>query len=203
MFTGIVECTGVLQSAEKEGSNLHWWVASPVSDMLQVDQSVAHDGVCLTVTALRPGAHAVTLVAETLARSHLGLKKTGDRLNIERSLTLAKPLDGHLVQGHVDGIVTCIERRDVGGSWMFRFRFDPAHAPLLIDKGSVCLNGVSLTVIRPDRDAFSVTVIPYTLAHTTFRELQPGMACNVEFDLIAKYLLRWQELGYQAGPFSS
>lgn len=203
MFTGIVECTGVLQSAEPEGSNLHWWVASPVSDLLRVDQSVAHDGVCLTVTDLRPGTHAVTLVAETLTRSHLGRKKPGDRLNIERSLTLAKPLDGHMVQGHVDDIVTCIERRDEGGSWLFRFRFDPAHAPLLIDKGSVCLNGVSLTVIQPGRDTFSVTVIPYTLAHTTFGDLQPGMTCNVEFDLVAKYLLRWSELGQQSGPSPS
>jgi riboflavin synthase len=194
MFTGIVECLGEIRRVEREGSNVHLWVASPISGDLKVDQSVAHDGVCLTVTALTDGQHAVTLIEESLQRSHFRDTAPGRLVNLERALTLQHRLDGHLVQGHVDGLITCLERRDQDGSWIFRFGFDPQQAPLLIDKGSVCINGVSLTVVAPGRDQFSVAIIPYTFEHTTFRDLQPGMRCNVEFDLMAKYLLRWREL---------
>ncbi|HRW76750.1 MAG: riboflavin synthase [Lewinellaceae bacterium] len=194
MFTGIVECLGRIEAVEREGTNVHLWVSSPISDELKVDQSVAHDGVCLTVTALQPGRHAVTLVAESLQRSHFREIKAGRPVNIERAVSLQHRLDGHLVQGHVDGVMTCIGREDRDGSWWFTFRFDPASAHLLIDKGSICINGVSLTVIQPTRETFSVTIIPYTIDHTTFGSLMPGDLCNVEFDLVAKYLARWREL---------
>ena len=194
MFTGIIECIGTIQHVEVEGTNVHLWVQSPISDELQIDQSVAHDGVCLTVTALKPGHHAVTLVEESLRRSHFAGVQAGRRVNLERSVSLQRRLDGHLVQGHVDGVMTCLERSDRDGSWWFTFRYTPEQAHLLIDKGSVCINGVSLTVINPTRETFSVTIIPYTIEHTTFGDLQPGDRCNVEFDVVAKYLARWREL---------
>lgn len=195
MFTGIVECIGQIERVEKEGSNVHLWVVSSISDELKIDQSVAHDGVCLTVTSVEPGCHAVTLVAESLERSHFKNIKAGNAVNLERAVTLQHRLDGHIVQGHVDGVITCLKREDRDGSWWFTFQFSEEHAHLFIDKGSVCINGVSLTVIHPTRDTFSVTIIPYTIEHTTFGQLQPGDLCNVEFDLVAKYLARWRELG--------
>lgn len=194
MFTGIIECTGRIARIRKEGTNVEFLVESPISHELKVDQSVAHDGVCLTVTAIEDGAHAVTLIEETLQRSHLGSAREGQLVNIERAVSLQQRLDGHLVQGHVDGLLECISREERDGSWIFRFRFSPEHAHLLIDKGSVCIDGVSLTVVRPDRDSFGVAIIPYTFAHTGFQRLQPGDRCNVEFDLVAKYLARWREL---------
>ncbi len=196
MFTGIIECTGEVTAVIKEGTNVHIWVRSPITSELKVDQSVAHDGVCLTVTALKPHEHAVTLIEESLKRSHFSSIRVGQQINLERAVTLQHRLDGHLVQGHVDGIITCVERQDREGSWLFTFQFDPAQAHLLIDKGSVCINGVSLTVIRPGTDQFSVAVIPYTFEHTGFSAIQKGDKCNVEFDLVAKYLARWRETGY-------
>lgn len=195
MFTGIIECIGHIEKIEKEGTNVHLWVKSSISDELKIDQSVAHDGVCLTVTSVEPGCHAVTLVAESLERSHFKNSKVGCPVNLERAVTLQHRLDGHLVQGHVDGVMTCTERLDKDGSWWFTFQFPKEQAHLLIDKGSVCINGVSLTVINPTRDTFSVTIIPYTIDHTTFGKLHPGDLCNVEFDLVAKYLARWRDLG--------
>ncbi len=196
MFTGIIECTGEVTVVVKEGTNVHIWVRSPIAHELKVDQSVAHDGVCLTVTTLKPGEHAVTLIEESLLRSHFSSIKVGQPVNLERAVTLNQRLDGHLVQGHVDGLITCVDRRDREGSWLFTFLFNPEQAHLLIDKGSVCINGVSLTVIRPGFDHFSVAVIPYTFEHTGFSRLQNGDKCNVEFDLVAKYLARWRETGY-------
>ena len=196
MFTGIIECTGEVTAVIKEGSNVHIWVRSPITSELKVDQSVAHDGVCLTVTALKSDEHAVTLIEESLKRSHFSGIQVGQRVNLERAVTLQHRLDGHLVQGHVDGLITCVDRQDREGSWLFTFQFDAAQAHLLIDKGSVCINGVSLTVILPGMDQFSVAVIPYTFEHTGFSRLQKGDKCNVEFDLVAKYLARWRETGY-------
>lgn len=198
MFTGIIECTGRIARIRREGSNVEFLVESPISNELKVDQSVAHDGVCLTVTSLEPGAHSVTLIEETLLRSHFGSAREGQLVNIERAVTLQHRLDGHLVQGHVDGQLECLSRAERDGSWEFRFRFAPEHAHLLIDKGSVCIDGVSLTVVRPDRETFGVAIIPYTYAHTGFCRLQPGDRCNVEFDLVAKYLARWRELDASA-----
>ncbi len=195
MFTGIIECIGQIEKVNLDGTNVHLWVKSSISDELKVDQSVAHNGVCLTVTAVEPGCHAVTLVAESLERSHFSQVYAGQPVNLERAVSLQHRLDGHIVQGHVDGIMTCIDRQDRGGSWWFTFQFPKEHAHLLIDKGSICINGVSLTVINPTRDTFSVTIIPYTIDHTTFGNLQSGDLCNVEFDLVAKYLARWRELG--------
>ncbi len=195
MFTGIIECIGQIEAVEKEGTNVHLWVSSAISDELKIDQSIAHDGVCLTVTNIKPGQHSVTLVAESLERSHFRNIQVGSPVNLERAVSLQHRLDGHLVQGHVDGVMTCTHREDRDGSWWFTFHFDPASAHLLIDKGSVCINGVSLTVIQPTRDTFSADDHSYTIDHTTFGTLMPGDLCNVEFDLVAKYLARWRELG--------
>lgn len=200
MFTGIVECLGEILTVTRDRDNMEWWVRSPISASLKVDQSVAHNGVCLTVTAVEEDRHAVTLVAETLERSHFSKVQAGQIINLERAMTLQQRLDGHLVQGHVDGLLTCIERAERQGSWHFAFSFEPDQAPLLIDKGSVCINGVSLTVVQPTDRQFAVAIIPYTFEHTTFSQLQPGDRCNVEFDLIAKYLLRWRQLEQPASP---
>jgi riboflavin synthase len=194
MFTGIIECTGTIKRLVKEGSNIHMWVASPISQALKIDQSVAHDGVCLTVTHAEKEMHSVTIIEESLQRSHLASMTEGRLLNLERSLTLQTRLDGHIVQGHVDGVITCVEREDVDGSWRFRFQFPKEQAHLLIDKGSVCINGVSLTLIRPEVDTFEVAIIPYTFEHTNFHHIQPGDTCNIEYDIIGKYLARWRTL---------
>lgn len=194
MFTGIVECEGEIVHLVREGGNLHMWVTSPISHALKIDQSVSHDGVCLTVTEVLPDRHAATLIAESLQRSHFASVQEGRHVNLERSLTLETRLDGHLVQGHIDSRITCVDRKSEEGSWRFKFSFPVEHAHLLIDKGSVCINGVSLTVINPTRDTFEVAVIPYTFSHTNFRALRPGDTCNVEFDIIGKYLARWQSL---------
>lgn len=198
MFTGIIECTGRIARIRREGTNVEFLVESPISGELKVDQSVAHDGVCLTVTSLTPVGHTVTLIEETLQRSHFGMAREGQLVNIERAVSLQHRLDGHLVQGHVDGQLECLSREERDGSWVFRFRFAPEHAHLLIDKGSVCIDGVSLTVVRPDRETFGVAIIPYTYEHTGFCRLRPGDRCNVEFDLVAKYLARWRELDASA-----
>lgn len=194
MFTGIIETLGRVIEVEREGTNTHIRVQSNLSAELKVDQSVAHDGVCLTVTEVQGDTHAVTLIDESLQRSHFKAVQPGQIVNLERALTLQARLDGHLVQGHVDGMITCVSREDVNGSWIFTFRFDPSLAHLLIDKGSVCINGVSLTVVNPDDTTFSVAIIPYTFEHTGFKMILPGTVCNVEFDLVAKYLARWRTL---------
>jgi riboflavin synthase len=194
MFTGIIEAIGYVQHIRTEGTNVHITVASPISDGLRIDQSVAHNGVCLTVVALGPGTHTVTAIEETLIRSNLGLLQEGDRVNLERSMRSDGRLDGHIVQGHVDttGICTGIETRD--GSWYFHFSYLPSPEHLLVDKGSICINGVSLTVVNPIEDKFSVAIIPYTFGHTNFEQLQTGAKVNLEFDVIGKYIARYAAL---------
>lgn len=194
MFTGIVECTGIIREIIPFAEGVHMKVQSNVSSALKVDQSVAHDGVCLTVTEIVGDLHSVTLIKESLDRSHFRLVRIGDTLNLERAMSLDGRLDGHLVQGHVDDTITCMGIETTGDSWMVRFSFKDVHAPLLIDKGSVCINGVSLTVIQPTRQDFQVAIIPYTWAHTNLQKLHIGQICNVEFDLYAKYLWRWHNL---------
>jgi riboflavin synthase len=188
MFTGIIEATGRVRAIETDRSNVHFGVESGISNELKIDQSVSHDGVCLTVVEVGAGWHRVTAVEETLRRTKLGDWTIGTRVNLERCLPMGGRLDGHLVQGHVDEVVDCVEVVEMGGSWRYTFRYRPTPAHLLVDKGSVCLNGVSLTVVEPRDGLFSVAIIPYTWEHTNFRELVAGDRANIEFDIIGKYI---------------
>jgi len=194
MFTGIIEAKGHVIEAKREGSNVHFTLASAVSDELKIDQSVAHNGVCLTVVALSEGTHTVTAVEETLKRSDLGNWKEGQAVNLERSMKADARLDGHIVQGHVDATGTCVSIEEREGSWYFRFRYQPTEEHLLVDKGSVSINGVSLTVVEPKGEEFSVAIIPYTYEHTNFKEMQVGDTVNLEFDIIGKYIARYAKL---------
>lgn len=194
MFTGIIEALGKVEKIEKEGTNVHFTVASPICQELKIDQSVAHDGVCLTVIGLSEGAHRVTAVEETLKRSSLGDWKEGSLINLERSMRSDGRLDGHIVQGHVDATGLCTAVEETGGSWYYRFRYQPTEEHLLVDKGSVTINGVSLTVVEPREDQFSVAIIPYTYEHTNFGTMQPGDRVNLEFDIIGKYIARYVAL---------
>ncbi|MCO5275663.1 MAG: riboflavin synthase [Flavobacteriales bacterium] len=192
MFTGIVEQVGGVVEVRRQGANADLVVQAPMASELQVDQSVSHNGVCLTVVELMGDRYRVTAVEETLQRSNLGALRAGDEVNLERSLRLGDRLDGHLVQGHVDTTVECLVRQEHQGSWWFSFSL-PGQAELLVEKGSVCLNGVSLTIAALNDRSFSVAVIPYTHAHTTFRTLAPGHMANVEFDVLGKYVRRMLE----------
>ena len=188
MFTGIIEAAGTITAVEREQSNVHFTVQSPISAELKVDQSLSHDGVCLTVVALGDGTHTVTAVQETLNRTRLGDWQVGTVVNLERAMIAGGRLDGHIVQGHVDTVGECIDVQESGGSWYYTFRYSTDD--LLVDKGSVCVNGVSLTVVEPTDDTFRVAIIPYTHDHTNFRELRPGSSVNLEFDVIGKYIAR-------------
>ena len=188
MFTGIIEAAGTITTVEREQSNVHFTVRSPISGELKVDQSLAHDGVCLTVVELGDGTHTVTAIQETLNRTRLGDWEVGGIVNLERAMIAGARLDGHIVQGHVDTVGECVAVTESGGSWYYTFRY--ATDDLLVDKGSVCVNGVSLTVVEPTDDTFRVAIIPYTHDHTNFRELRPGSSVNLEFDIIGKYIAR-------------
>lgn len=194
MFTGIVESLGKITHLEKEGSNVHIHIASSISDELKIDQSVAHNGVCLTVVALTEGTHVVTAVEETLQRTSLGAWKVGDEVNLERAMRYNARLDGHLVQGHVDTTGTCTKIEEVNGSWYFHFEYPAEEAYILVDKGSICVNGTSLTVINPTINSFSVAVIPYTFEHTIFKHLREGDSINLEFDILGKYIMQHAKL---------
>lgn len=195
MFTGIIETMGTIARIEKSGSNIDFWVESNITSQLKIDQSVAHNGVCLTVVEIKEDRYRVTAVAETLARTNLGYWQEGQRVNIERSLKVGDRLDGHFVQGHVDATAVCVEKETLEGSWLFRFRFPKEFAALIIEKGSVCLNGVSLTVFNAGADEFTVTIIPYTHEHTNFHAIEAGTVVNIEFDVLGKYLLRHKQIG--------
>lgn len=194
MFTGIIEALGSVQHIEQDRSNVHFTIASPISGELKIDQSVSHNGACLTVVGLGDGTHRVTAVEETLRRTNLGQWKPGTLVNLERCLPIGGRLDGHLVQGHVDAVGTCVEILETGGSWRCAFRYQPTPEHLLVDKGSICLNGVSLTVVEPRDDLFSIAIIPYTWEHTNFKTLTPGDTVNLEFDVIGKYIARYMAL---------
>lgn len=191
MFTGIVEALGKVRHIEQDRTNIHFTIESPISEALKIDQSVSHNGVCLTVTGLDNGAHRVTAVAETLQRTNLGQWQPGTLVNLERCMPMGGRLDGHIVQGHVDKIAEVVSVADEQGSWRFRFRYQPSPEHLLVDKGSVCVNGVSLTVVTPSESEFSVAIIPYTWEHTNFHRLQAGDFVNLEFDIIGKYIGRY------------
>lgn len=190
MFTGIIESLGKVKRVEKDRLNVHFTIESSLSEALKIDQSVSHDGVCLTVVALGAGCHTVTAVDETLRRSNLGAWEVGKKINLERCMPMGGRLDGHIVQGHVDTTATCTEVLETGGSWRYTFRYQPSPEHLLVDKGSVCINGVSLTVVEPVDNLFSVAIIPYTWEHTNFQEIKAGDAVNIEFDIIGKYIAR-------------
>ncbi len=194
MFTGIIETLGTVTTIEKDRSNVHFTIESPISGELKIDQSVSHNGACLTVVGLGAGNHRVTAVEETLRRTNLGHWAAGTLVNLERCLPVGGRLDGHIVQGHVDAVAECVEVTETGGSWRFTFRYQPTPEHLLVDKGSVCLNGVSLTVVNPHDDLFSVAIIPYTWEHTNFKTLRPGDTVNIEFDILGKYISRYLAL---------
>jgi len=195
MFTGIIEATGTIRDIHSADGNRDFRIESPITGELKIDQSVSHNGVCLTVVDIDGDQYRVTAVAETLAKTTLGAWAIGDTLNLERSLRVGDRLDGHFVQGHVDAVAQCIAKEDQGGSWIFRFRFPPAFAPLLVEKGSVCIDGVSLTAFEVGDTAFTVTIIPYTYQHTGFNHIVTGDHVNIEFDVLGKYFLRQQSLG--------
>jgi riboflavin synthase len=189
VFTGIIETTGTLINSLTEGSNIHFTFSSPISHELRIDQSVAHNGVCLTVVALGNGTHTVTAIEETLQKTNLGALEIGSTLNLERCMPANGRFDGHIVQGHVDTTATCVAIEDKAGSWEFHFELETLEQGLLlVDKGSICINGVSLTVVKSVNKHFHVAIIPYTYTHTQFEKLKIGDKVNIEFDIIGKYL---------------
>ena len=190
MFTGIIEEIGKIVRIEREQANLHLYVKCSFTNELKIDQSVAHNGVCLTVVAIDGDVYQVTAIAETLAKTHLGSLKVGDAVNLERGMLLNTRLDGHIVQGHIDQTGTCSAIQEEAGSTRFTFEYNPSTGNVVIEKGSITVNGVSLTVVDATRDSFSVAVIPYTLAHTNLQHLQIGSIVNLEFDVIGKYVAR-------------
>ena len=192
MFTGIIEATGTVTAVETQGTNRHFTIASPFAGELKIDQSVAHDGVCLTVVALdvAAGTHTVTAIDETLRKTNLGQWVPGRHVNLERCLAAGGRFDGHIVQGHVDATAECVRVQDQDGSWLFRFQHEPGPQRLTVEKGSITVNGVSLTCFDSQPDAFSVAIIPYTYEHTGFHQLQAGERVNLEFDIVGKYVAR-------------
>ncbi|MBZ4192100.1 riboflavin synthase [Niabella beijingensis] len=190
MFTGIIEAMGTVISRTEKGSNITFWVESPVSAELKTDQSISHNGVCLTVEAVENGRHQVTAIAETLEVSNLASWQTGTIVNLERCMVMNGRLDGHIVQGHVDSMATCIDMISKDGSTEFVFEFGRNFAPLVIEKGSISLNGISLTVFNVTETTFTVAIIPYTITHTNMQAVTKGSIVNLEFDVIGKYILK-------------
>jgi len=190
MFTGIIETLGEIENIVKEGTNIHFTVNSSICAELKIDQSVAHNGVCLTVVALNEHSHTVTAIEETLTKTSLGNLKIGNKVNLERCMQMNARLDGHIVQGHVDQIATCILVSELDGSWEYRFKYDATLGNVTVEKGSICVNGISLTVVNSQADEFSVFIIPYTHEHTNLHEVSIGDTVNLEFDIIGKYVAR-------------
>lgn len=190
MFTGIIEALGIISHLKVEDSNLHVTISSPISDQLTIDQSVSHNGICLTVVSVSDSTHTVTAINETLRLTTMESWRVGDAVNLERCLQLGDRLDGHLVQGHVDTTAECISIVEEQGSWRYKFVMDASYAPLIIPKGSITINGISLTVVTPEIDTFEVAIIPYTYEHTMMHLLMEGQRVNLEFDILGKYLER-------------
>lgn len=196
MFTGIIEDLGHITDLKQEQSNLHISVKSNITHELKIDQSVAHNGVCLTVVAINDDEYTVTAIKETLDKTNIGNLEIGDKVNLERALKLGDRLDGHIVQGHVDQIGQCIAVEDKDGSWFFTFEYDASQGNLTIEKGSITINGVSLTVVNSGTNTFSVAIIPYTLEHTNFHNFSKGTVVNLEFDVIGKYVSKLKGSAY-------
>jgi len=190
MFTGIIETLGEVVDLQKDKGNLQIKISSSFSSELKVDQSVAHNGVCLTVVNVQDDTHTVTAVEETLTKTNLARLQPGSLVNLERCMQMNGRLDGHIVQGHVDQVATCTDVRGLEGSWVYSFSYDPELGNVTVEKGSICVNGVSLTVVNSDTASFSVAIIPYTHEHTNFNALQAGDQVNLEFDIIGKYVAR-------------
>jgi len=190
MFTGIIETLGEVSDLEKQGGNLHIRIQSALANELKIDQSVAHNGVCLTVVAVDSNNYTVTAIEETLQKTNLGLLKIGDAINLERAMILGSRLDGHIVQGHIDQTGTCTRVEEKDGSWIFSFEYDPSDGNPTIEKGSITIDGTSLTVVNSGTNTFSVAIIPYTYEHTCFGSYKVGTIVNLEFDVIGKYVAK-------------
>ncbi len=190
MFTGIIEAAGEVVELQKEGGNLHITVSSSISNELKIDQSVAHNGVCLTVVAVNDSTHTVTAIEETLSKANLSTLETGDLVNLERCMQMNGRLDGHIVQGHVDQTAVCTNVKEMDGSWFYTFSYDPSFGNITVEKGSITVNGVSLTVVDSNDDHFSVAIIPYTHDHTNFKSIKLNDVVNLEFDIIGKYVAK-------------
>ena len=194
MFTGIIETIGTVTNLTSEKENLHITVKSDITNELKIDQSVSHNGVCLTVIAIDDNNYTVTAIKETLNKTNLGSLKVESKVNLERAMKLGDRLDGHIVQGHVDQIAECTNIQEANGSWIFTFKYDTELSNITIEKGSITVNGVSLTVVNSKKDSFSVAIIPYTYKHTNFNTFKIGTIVNLEFDVIGKYVKRLNEL---------
>lgn len=194
MFTGIIEATGVIKNIVSDNTNLSFTIESEISHQLKVDQSIAHNGVCLTVEKIEGNQHTVTAIAETIHKTNVQFWQLGAKINLERCLPFQGRIDGHIVQGHVDATGICIEKKEMDGSWLFSFSFDQKFAALVIEKGSICINGISLTCFNVDRNRLSVAIIPYTYNHTNIQFVDEGDIVNLEFDIIGKYLNRFRDL---------
>lgn len=190
MFTGIIETLGTVEAVRKEQDNVHFTVASEIGRELKIDQSVSHNGVCLTVVALDADTHTVTAIQETLDKTNLGNLEVGSRVNLERCMQMNGRLDGHIVQGHVDQTAVCVKKEELEGSWEYRFKYDASGGNVTVEKGSICVNGISLTVVNSSADEFSVFIIPYTHEHTNLNSVEVGSTVNLEFDIIGKYVAR-------------
>lgn len=194
MFTGIIETLGTLTQKVKENDNLHLTVSSSITNELKIDQSVAHNGICLTVVAINNDEYTVTAIKETIDKTNIGDWQVGDQLNIERAMKLGDRLDGHIVQGHVDQTATCTAIEEANGSWYFTFEYDPSLENITIEKGSITINGTSLTVVNSKLNSFSVAIIPYTYENTNFHNFKEGTKVNLEFDVVGKYVKRIHDL---------
>lgn len=193
MFTGIIESQGIVKDIITSGTNKTFWIESSISSELKVDQSVSHNGVCLTVEALEANCHQVTAIQETLGKTNFNHCKPGDILNLERGMVLNSRIDGHIVLGHVDATGTCIHIEEKEGSWEYRIGFPEKMSDLIIEKGSICVNGISLTVFNLEAAEFTVAIVPFTFEHTNINKLKPGSIINLEFDLFGKYISRISE----------
>ena len=190
MFTGIIECLGKVVFLEKEKTNIHLTIESPISRELKIDQSIAHNGVCLTVVGKKDNQHTVTVIDESVLKTNFKTLKVGSILNLERCLKVGSRLDGHMVQGHVDEVATCIEVMEDNGSWRYKFEGSEQVKKLIVNKGSICINGVSLTIVNTKGSIFEVAIIPYTYENTTFKKIRIGDLVNLEYDIIGKYIMK-------------
>ena len=194
MFTGIIETLGTVKNLVQDLGNIHLTIESAITQELKIDQSVAHNGICLTVVNIQNQEYTVTAIPETIRKTTLGTWKVGDLINLERAMKLGDRLDGHIVQGHVDQTGTCIEIQEDNGSWIFTFEYETALNNITIEKGSITVNGTSLTVVNSKKNQFSVAIIPYTYEHTNFKTFTVGTQVNLEFDVIGKYVARLHQL---------
>jgi riboflavin synthase len=194
MFTGIIETAATIAQIERDNDNINITLTCPFIPELKVDQSLSHDGVCLTVVAITDYSYTVTAIKETLEKTNLGSWTVGSEVNLERAMKLGDRLDGHIVQGHVDQVGTCISVEDAAGSWYFTFQYEAGPENITIEKGSITVNGVSLTVVNSKANEFSVAIIPYTYEHTNFKNIKPGTLVNLEFDVVGKYVARLHAL---------